>query len=524
MDTHREAPHSSADGTPPESFPHPGEERSRTIPWSILDNSRDAIGISLQGSYTYVNAAFAFLFGFSSPDELMGTSILDRVAPESRDLVAANMDARIRNQSEASSDYEIVALRRDGSKRDLEVRVSSYFAAEDHYTLVILRDVTERRREAKEQRDREERYRSLFEDSPTAVWEEDFSAIKTEFDVLRSRGISDIGEWLLDHPEEVRRLAGLIRIIDVNQASVTLLGARDKDELSRSLPDFFDGESFSVFREELAALAEGRTHFHAEFPLRSIRGQRILTELSLIVQSGHEQDLSQVLISSVDITERSETEAAMRKALAEKEVLLRELYHRTRNNMSVIIGMLDLQAQSYDDERIKAAFAETQVRIGSLALVHKKLLDAKDLSHLNLSDYIKDLIDLVMKALCVAPESVSIVTETEEVSLIFDSALPCGLILSELLSNSLKYAFPGRTDGIIRINLARTSDGSINLRFSDDGVGFPPGFDPRRDGKLGLHSVIDLAESQLGGQLDFDATSGVACQLSFQDSHYEPRV
>ncbi|MEI6385654.1 MAG: PAS domain S-box protein [Spirochaetota bacterium] len=524
MEIRREAPQSTADGTPPKPFPHPGEERSRTIPWSILDNSRDAIGISLQGSYTYVNAAFAFLFGFSSPDELMGTPILDRVAPESRDLVAANMEARIRNQSEASSDYEIVALRRDGSKRDLEVRVSSYFAAENHYTLVILRDVTERKREAKKQRDREARYRSLFEDSPTAVWEEDFSAIKAEFDALRSGGIADIGEWLRQNPEEVRRLAGLIRIIDVNQASVTLLGAREKAELSPSLPDIFDVESYSVFREELAALAEGRTHFHAEIPLRNLHGQRILTELSLIVQPGHEEDLSRVLISSLDITERSKAEAAIRKALAEKEVLLRELYHRTRNNMSVIIGMLDLQAQSYDDERMKAAFAESQVRIGSLALVHQKLMDAKDLSHLNLADYIKDLIGLVLRALGVAPESVSFVTELEEISVIFDSALPCGLILSELLSNSLKHAFPGRSGGTIRISLSQSGDGSINLHFSDDGVGFPPGFDPRRDGKLGLRSMVDLAESQLGGQLAFDTTAGVACRLSFHDSHYAPRV
>jgi PAS domain S-box-containing protein len=228
--------------------------------------------------------------------------------------------------------------------------------------------------------------------------------------------------------------------------------------------------------------------------------------------------------TAIDITKRKQAEEQVKKSLAEKETLLRELYHRTKNNMAVIVALLEMQSNYFDDERLQMAFTEAGNRIRSMLLVHQKLYEAQDLSHLNLKDYIENLAAILIENYHVSPGQVSIISEMNNVFVLIDTAVPCGLILNELISNTLKYAFPAGRHGTITIKLHRVESGEIHLSVSDDGTGMPPGFDIRQDGHLGLNNIFLLGEDQLKAQVTFSTQPGVTCELIFRDNLYEPRV
>lgn len=225
-----------------------------------------------------------------------------------------------------------------------------------------------------------------------------------------------------------------------------------------------------------------------------------------------------------DITEQKRAEDQIRTSLGEKEVLLRELYHRTRNNMNVIVAMLSLQADYQGDENLKAAFTEAQSRIQAMSLVHKKLYDSKDLSRISLAEYIEDLLKLLMMNRRGAKDRIKIETRMDDIFVLIDTAIPCGLVLSEIISNSMNHAFPEGRAGTIRVALSSAPDGTITLDVADDGVGLPAGFDPRSDGRMGLNFIYLIGEGQLQASITTRVDQGVAFELLFKDDLYTARV
>ena len=167
----------------------------------------------------------------------------------------------------------------------------------------------------------ESRYRGLFEYSPISLWEEDFTAGKAFFDELRKKGIKDIRKYFEEHPEDVAKCAGLVKIIDINQRTLDLYKAKNKNELLKGLPIVFGEESFPVFREEIIALAEGKTTFETEAINNTLKGDRIDIQLSLAVAPGHEESLSKVFVSILDITARKKVEAALNRRLKVEETI-----------------------------------------------------------------------------------------------------------------------------------------------------------------------------------------------------------
>lgn len=226
-----------------------------------------------------------------------------------------------------------------------------------------------------------------------------------------------------------------------------------------------------------------------------------------------------------NITERIQAENQIKTSLREKEVLLQELYHRTKNNMQVIGSMLSLQADSLEDEAVKSIFIDTQNRIQSMALVHQKLYQSHDLSNINLQEYIYDLVALLFGSYKVNTNKISLNFNLEAIFVLIDIAIPCGLVLNELISNSLKYAFPGDNRGELTIRLGRPSPETIELYVADNGVGMPPGFDFRVNGGLGTQIILGIVEHQLGGQITFETNrGGVGCLIHFKDQLYNQRV
>lgn len=203
----------------------------------------------------------------------------------------------------------------------------------------------------------------------------------------------------------------------------------------------------------------------------------------------------------VDITERKRAEEGLKGLLAEKDILLQELSHRTKNNMQVIAGLLDLQAGDLKDEKITNALSVTKDRIRVMALVHEHLYRSGNVSSLNMREYIIGLLASLLRAYSGTGVSVSQVLDLEEIFFSIDMAVPCGLIINELVSNSLKHAFPDRKGGTIFLSMRRMGEETI-LKYRDDGSGLPRDLDLPRIKSLGLKLVYNLAVRQLRGKLD----------------------
>jgi len=195
--------------------------------------------------------------------------------------------------------------------------------------------------------------------------------------------------------------------------------------------------------------------------------------------------------------------------------------------MQVISSLLALQEDGMDDPTVKTALKEVRNRIQAMSLVHQKLYQSQSLSNLDLSDYVRDLAVLLLRSYDLTSR-VDLVCEISPVWVRIDIAIPCGLILNELISNALKYAFPdgGAQDrpGVLRIWLHRDAQEQVCLGVADNGLGFPPGFNARKDGRLGLQTVFALAEMQLQGQVSFGPGPGASCEVRFSDAFYNTRV
>jgi two-component sensor histidine kinase len=207
------------------------------------------------------------------------------------------------------------------------------------------------------------------------------------------------------------------------------------------------------------------------------------------------------------------------QSLNEKNILLQEIYHRTKNNMQVITSLLTLQSGHIRDPETLQIFRETKNRIQSMALVHKKLYQSRDLSKIDLKYYISDLTDALLKSYQVSPEKMSLRIYAESVFLSIDTAVPCGLVINELFSNALLHAFPGNDRGEIRIDLHQTPDGEIHLCLADNGIGLPEEIDIRQVDSLGLQLVVSLIEEQLQGQLKVIRNNGTEFLITFSEPH-----
>jgi two-component sensor histidine kinase len=225
------------------------------------------------------------------------------------------------------------------------------------------------------------------------------------------------------------------------------------------------------------------------------------------------------------LSERLRAESALRTSLAEKEVLLKEVHHRVKNNLAAIMGLLDLQGQKLNDEPARTALAELSARIRSMALVHEQLYQSEDFSRIDFQDYLEALIAHLRSSYEQSGDiHVSVAAAGVEMDL--DSAVPCGLLITELVTNALKYAFPaGRprpgTGGCEIAVSAEWDDTAYTLTVADNGVGLPADHNWANTKTLGLLLVKMLGQHQLQGRIELDRTGGTSFRLRFtpKDAH-----
>lgn len=222
-----------------------------------------------------------------------------------------------------------------------------------------------------------------------------------------------------------------------------------------------------------------------------------------------------VLASIVDITERRRAQQVLEQALQEKTVLLNEVHHRVKNNLQVITSLLNLQANNVDDPRVRDILNESQNRVRAMALTHQLLYERKDFSRMDLGDYLDRLAQLLRGAYRSSASGVELQLERPErpVYLDLERAIPCGLVVNELVTNAFKHAFPGQRTGTITIALSSGSD-RLTLAVRDDGVGLPEGFDFDNVKSLGLQ-LVPLLVDQLHGTLQMVRDGGAHYLITF---------
>ncbi|AVH69563.1 sensor histidine kinase [Nostoc sp. 'Lobaria pulmonaria (5183) cyanobiont'] len=212
--------------------------------------------------------------------------------------------------------------------------------------------------------------------------------------------------------------------------------------------------------------------------------------------------------------ERKQAEEQIKASLQEKEVLLKEIHHRVKNNLQIISSLLNLQAEYLKDNQALEVFKDSQNRIESMALIHEKLYQSQDLARINFADYIQDLVTNLFYSYNVNSSAITLKMNVEEVFLVIDAAIPCGLIINELISNSLKYAFTQTEGGEICIDFYPNKVNLYTLTISDNGVGFAQDFDFHNTESLGLRLVKGLTH-QLKGNIDFSSNNGVKYKIIF---------
>ncbi len=217
----------------------------------------------------------------------------------------------------------------------------------------------------------------------------------------------------------------------------------------------------------------------------------------------------------MEIAQRTLAEEQIRESLREKEILLSEIHHRVKNNLQIISSLLSLQSAHVDDPKIVDALRDSQDRIRSMALIHEQLYQSDDLSRIDYADYLKSLAKALTQTHGNRIGSVQISVHASHVFLDVARALPCSLVINELVSNSLKHAFPPQCAGEIRVEFLRKDAQSYTFAVQDNGKGLPDGFDYRNTASLGLQLVVNLVETQLRGSIEVLHKNGVTFRATF---------
>jgi len=221
------------------------------------------------------------------------------------------------------------------------------------------------------------------------------------------------------------------------------------------------------------------------------------------------------IVAFHDITEKVRMEEQINESLKEKEILLKEIHHRVKNNLQIVSSLLSLQASNIKDRQtFEEAIRESESRIRSMALIHEELYQSTDLARIDFSEYIRNLTNHLFQSYGVNLGVISLNINAEDVSLGIDTAIPCGLIINELVSNSLKHAFTDGREGKIGITISTTSDHQFTLIVDDNGVSFPKGVDFRNTQSLGL-KLVNMLVKQLEGTIELDKSSGTRFRITF---------
>lgn len=318
------------------------------------------------------------------------------------------------------------------------------------------------------------------------------------------------------------------RFVGMNPASEQLTGVRLEDVKGKSPEQVFPPDLAAAVSANYVRCTQLGTTFSYEecLPFQG-RDSWWLTTLTPLRDS-HSR-IYQLIGNAINITERKQAEEQIKASLQEKEVLLKEIHHRVKNNLQIVSSLLDLQSQQTQEKHLLEMFQESQSRIQSMMLVHQELYLANNLAQINFADYIHRLLSYLFHIYRVNPDNITLRIDIDKIEFNIDTAIPCALIINELVSNTLKYAFPENTKGTTWVTLNSVSSikpqlgkEQFILVVGNDGTELLESLDLFRKKSLGLQLVSVLAE-QLEGQLEIEKDSGTVFKVRFSTINlYKP--
>ncbi|AVH64912.1 hypothetical protein CDG77_13520 [Nostoc sp. 'Peltigera membranacea cyanobiont' 213] len=395
-------------------------------------------------------------------------------------IVGSHTDITERKQAEEAVSNLLNQLENMVEERTAELtRINKSLQAE----------ITERQRIGEALRESQQRFRATFHQAAVGI-----------------AHVAIDGRWLLVN----QRLCDILGYTPEELQFLTLQDITHPDDINADLKYFA-----RIIADNIQTYSIEKRYFHKD---------NSIVWVNLTVSLVREPSGEPIYFISVveDISERQaalrdrkQWEEQIQASLLEKEVLLKEIYHRVKNNLQVISSLLSLQSAYIKDEYDLVIFKQSQQRIASMALVHEKLYQSQDLARINFGEYIRDLVTDLFTAYEVNEDAIALNINIDDgVFLGLDTAIPCSLIIHELVSNSLKYAFPSGRDGTIYIEIHQNQERHVTLVVGDDGIGLPPNFSFKNIASLGWQ-LVDALINQISGNINIQGASGVECQVTF---------
>ncbi len=431
-----------------------------------------------EGMITEISPSVRKQAGYD-PEEVIGKPVTDFY----RDPSAREVFTRKLKESGSINDYELQLMAKDG--RVIEASVSSRILFDEEGRPIgvegVLRDIEARKQAEEALRESEAKFRSMVEHSIQGIFTiQDFRIVYANDALAHIIGYKV--EEMHSLPQEKLR---------------ALVHPDDQDLVWGRMKDRLDGKRVPP-----------------RYECRAIKKDGSIIWVEIISSLIEYQGKAAVQGAVIDITDRKRAEDQIRVSLKEKEVMLREIHHRVKNNMQIIMSLLRIQSRLVTDQKTREMFRQSQNRIRSMALIHEALYKSDDLANIDFTDYINRMATHLLSLYREEIGQVRINQETQGILLDINKAIPCGLIISELISNALKHAFPDRRGGEVFIKMKRDTRGRCTLVVKDTGVGFPEKLDFRDAKTLGLQLVTDLV-SQLQGKIELQTKEGTEFIIRF---------
>ncbi|MBD3415354.1 MAG: PAS domain S-box protein [Candidatus Aminicenantes bacterium] len=430
---------------------------------------------------TYLNDKALEIIGYSK-EEIIGEDFRKVLDQESKDLVIRRYRQRQRGE-DVPPKYEFKVIRKDGCVRLVEV-VSGIFktSAGDVQTEAHIRDVTEHRDMEMKLKESEKRYKNLVEKARIAILIDDEEG---QFKYFNDR----LCEMFGYKREELEK-----------KKIMTIVHSDDHEKV------------INLHKSRVAG-KKAKTSY--EFKGIKKDGTVIFCEVDAVVLKQQGKIIGTRSYIR-DITESKKDKQRIEASLREKEVLLREIHHRVKNNMQVISSLLSLQSRGIKDGEVQEIFNESQRRIKTMAMVHEKLYRSEDLSRIDFAKYLSSLIQYLFHSYGIDSQKIILKKEIEEISLDINTAIPLGLLVNELISNSLKHGFPNDRKGEVKVSMKKSKSGQIKVMVTDNGVGVPDQTDLKKSGSFGLQ-LVKMLTKQLHGSMKMISNEEISFIITFEE-------
>ena len=303
-------------------------------------------------------------------------------------------------------------------------------------------------------------------------------------------------------------------ILEFSPGAEQIFGYTREEMLGQHVSILHLPEDVAQFPDALHKMQIGKSGFGGETNLVRKSGEVFPALFTTYPMLDEKENMVAALGVSIDITRSKQDEERLKALLDEKNILLAEVHHRVKNNLQIVISLLDLQASEIGDEQLAIALGESRGRVSSMSLVHELLYRSNDYTHIDLGEYVDQLATTLFNINKVEPEKIGMQIEAAQIYLDLEKAIPCGLLLNELITNSLKYAFPDGREGKIWIKFISEKN-DLTLLYGDDGIGIPDGIDLGTSQSLGLQLVNMLATHDLQGWINLECEQGTRFCIKF---------